>query len=68
MLTPDQHRLCRARTAFLLYEVNRPDQVKLIDLLANAYHQGLVDAVETMDKRGWIRPPDSAPAQQDGWA
>lgn len=66
-ITQEQHSFCRRRVAFLLREVEQPGERSLLDLLANAYHQGLEDAVATMDNRGWIRPPDTAPAQQDMW-
>lgn len=66
-ITREQHALCRRRVAFLLREKEHPGDRPLIDLLANAYHQGLVDAVEGMGRHGWIRPTDAAPAQQDNW-
>ena len=46
-VTVAQRDLARGRTAFLLDGVGH--SMPLIDLLANAYFQGLIDAAETME-------------------
>lgn len=57
----------RRRTAFLLENVNDGPRRTLEDLLANAYAQGLEDAVHVLDRAGRLRWPEDAPAQQDAW-
>jgi len=54
-LTREHVGLCRRRVAFLLERVNGRDERPLIDLLANAYAQGLDDAVTIMERRGALQ-------------
>lgn len=67
-VTLEQRNFMRRRTAFLLERINQGPERPLADLLANAYAQGLEDAMTTLDRAGRLKWPDSAPAQQDGWA
>ena len=50
-ITHQQRDLCRRRVAYLLEPLNDGPKRRLIDLLANAYAQGLDDAVQVMERR-----------------
>lgn len=58
----------RRRTRFLLEPRNDGPNRSLAELLANAYHQGVDDTMEALQRTGRLAWPQSAPAQQDGWA
>lgn len=67
-VTREQRSFLHRRTAFLLKPQNDGPNRSLADLLANAYHQGLEDAMQVLQDTGRLAWTQSAPAQQDGWA